>query len=345
MSAFSTTTLLGVKKKQKGFTSFFKTLFFGRDAFSDSEKVAIDEVVPNLRLVPFVSPVVEGKVRKQDGYSTTSYAPPYLKPKDVVSPKKMQSRMAGEALNGTMTPGQRLNATVAFLLDDQEKAIQRTEEKMCVDAVLTGKFIVEDSEEHKAMEINYGRSESNTVALVGAARWSQLDKNNTVMSEIIGDYAELSSGLPSVIVFDKKAFSLFSKFKDVQDSLNKTVANGDSDIMLAPQLKKEVQFKGRYGEYAIYVYAGYYELDNGTKQYFMPENTMVLAPASYDGVMAYGAIQDVEAGADGMAMVKRWPKSWINPDPSFRYLMTQSAPLPIMPDADEFVVVTVDGPV
>ncbi|MBJ7555394.1 major capsid protein [Marinomonas spartinae] len=345
MSLYSTTTLLGVKKNQKPFTSFFKTLFFSRESFSDSEKVAIDEVVPNLRLAPFVSPMVAGKVRKQDGYSTTLYAPPYLKPKDVVNPKKMQSRMAGEALNGSMTAAQRLNATVAFLLDDQEKAIERTEEKMCVDAVLTGKFIVEDSEEHEAMEVDYSRSASNNVALVGAARWSQLDKDTTDMATIINDYAELSSGLASIIIFDKKAFSLFTKFKGVQDSLNKTVANGDSDIMLAPQLKREVQFKGRYGEYAIYVYAGYYELENKTKKYFMPDNTMVLAPAQYDGVMAYGAIQDVEAGSDGMAMVKRWPKSWITPEPSARYLMTQSAPLPIMPDADEFVVVTVDGPV
>ena len=343
MPLYNTKTLLGVKKLQKSFTPFFKMMFFGRDVFSDSQEVVIDKVVPNLRLAPFVSPMVAGKVRKQDGFSTTSYAPPYLKPKDVVSPKNMQYRMAGEALSGEFGMEQRRNATVAFLLEDQEKVIQRTEEKMCVDAVLNGKFIVKDSEEHEAMEINYGRSESNTVALLGAARWSQLDKETTNMAEIIGDYAELSSGLPSVIVFDKKAFSLFSKFKGVQDALNNTVSNGDSSIMLAPQLKREVQFKGMYGEYAIYVYAGYFEREDGTKEYFIPDNTMVLAPAQYDGVMAYGAILDAKANADGMAMAKRYPKNWFTDDPSAEYLMTQSAPLPIMPDADEFVVVTVDG--
>lgn len=78
MSKFSTTTLLGVKKLQKNFTPFFKMMFFGRDVFSDSQEVAIDKVVPNLRLAPYVSPMVAGKVRKQDGFSTTSYAPPYL---------------------------------------------------------------------------------------------------------------------------------------------------------------------------------------------------------------------------------------------------------------------------
>ena len=343
--SYETKTLLGVKKQQKPFTSFFKTLFFSREVFSDSQSVAIDKVVPNLKLVPFVSPVVAGKVRKQDGYSTTSYAPPYLKPKDVVSPKQMQYRMAGEALNGEMTSSQRHKATVAFLLDDQEKAIERTEEKMCVDAVLTGKFIVEDSDDHDAMEIDYGRSETNTFQLIGPARWSVLDKNTTDMTEIFNGYAELSSGLPSLVIFDKKAFSLFTKFKEVQDALNKTIANGDSDIMLAPQLKKEVQFKGRFGEYAIYVYAGFYETGAGAKQYFMPESTFVMGPASYDGVMAYGAIQDTEANTDGMAMAKRWPKNWTQPDPSVEYLMTQSSPLPIMPDADEFVVGTIDGPI
>ncbi len=343
MPLFSTTTLLGVKKQQKFFTPFFKNLFFPRDAFSDRLEVAIDKVVPNLRLAPFVSPVVAGKVRKQDGYSTTSYAPPYLKPKDEVNVQNMQYRMAGEALNGEMTMEQRRQATIGFLLEDQEKAIERTEEKMCVDAVLTGKFIVEESDQHQAMEVDYGRSEENTIVLGGAARWPQLDKDETDMATMIGDYAELSSGLPSIIIFDKKAFSLFSKFKGVQDALNNTVSNGDSDIMLAPQLKREVQFKGMYGEYAIYVYAGYYELDDGTKQYFMPDNTMILAPAKYDGVMGYGAIKDPRALSGGMAMAKRYPKNWISDEPAAEYLMTQAAPLPIMPDADEFVVVTVDA--
>ena len=345
MPDFDTVTLLGVKKRQKPFEAFFKTIFFGTELFSDSEKVAIDELVPNLRLVPFVSPIVAGTVRRQDGSRTTSYQPPYLKPLDMVSPKQMMKRLPGEALNGVMKPGQRLNATVVMLLKDQEEAIVRTEEKMCVDAVLTGKFVVEDSEEHEAMEVDYGRNAENNISLIGPERWSQLDKETTDMAGIFEEFADLSTGIPDTVIFDKKAYSEFASFKSVKDNLDTKVANGDSELMLAPEIKKVVQYKGRFGQYDIYVYNGEYEENDGTRQRLMPEYGMVMGPRQYDGVMAYGAIQDVEAGEDGIARAKRWPKVWTNPNPSARYLMTQSAPLPIMPDANEFVVVIVDGPV
>ena len=345
MSNFETVTLLGVKQRQKPFEAFFKRMFFGTELFSETEKVAIDELVPNLRLVPFVSPIVAGTVRRQDGSRTTSYQPPYMKPLDLVSPKQMMKRLPGEALNGKMSPAARLNATVAQLLKDQEEAMVRTEEKMCVDAVLTGKFVIEGSEEHEAMEVDYGRNAANNITLIGPERWSQLDKETTDMAQIIEELADLSSGIPDLIIYDKKAYSEFASFKSVKAGLDTKVANGNSELMLAPEIKKVVQYKGRFGQYDIWVYNGEYEKDGGERQRLMPEYGMVMGPSVYDGVMAYGAIQDVEAGDDGVARAKRWPKVWVNKNPSARYLMTQSAPLPIMPDANEFVVVTVDGPV
>lgn len=341
--SFETKTLLGVKKQQKPHSTFFRQMFFGREAFSDTKEIAIDKVVPNLRLAPFVSPVVAGKVRKQDGFKTTSYAPPYLKPKDAVEPGNMLYRMAGEAEGGEMSPAQRHQATVAFLLDDQELAIQRREEQMCVEAVLTGKYQVTGTDEHAEMEIDFNRTAANMVQLTGAARWSQLDKDTTDIAAVIATYADLSSGLPGVLIFDKVGFSKFVKFKGVLDALSKTVANGNSSLELGPQLKRDVQYKGNYGEYEVYVYAGYYEADDGAKVNYLPDDTMILIPVAYDGVMAYGAIQDSKANASGVAKAKRWPKNWDNPDPAVEYLMTQSAPLPILPDADEIVVVTIDG--
>lgn len=339
--AYPTSVLLSVKKQQKQHVSFFRSSFFRVEAISTTQEVAIDKVVPNLRLAPFVSPLVAGKVRRQDGFKTTTYAPPYLKPKDEVEPAQMMHRMQGEALNGEFTPAQRKDATVAMLLDDQEKSIDRREEHMCVQAIMTGKFVAK-SAEHPAVEIDYGRSPTNNIQLIGGARWSQLPVDYDITSEI-DEYLDISTGLAGVMVLDKKAFALFRKFTKVKEALDRTIANGDSNLQLAPQLKSVVQYKGMLGELAVYVYAGYYEDDDGAKQFHMPENSVGFIPAEYDGVMAYGAIRDVRAMENGAAAGKRWPKNWINEEPSAEYIMTQSAPLPILPDADEIVAVIVDG--
>jgi hypothetical protein len=43
-----------------------------------------------------------------------------------------------------------------------------------------------------------------------------------------------------------------------------------------------------------------------------------------EGVRAYGAIRDEEAGLQALPY---FVKSWIEPDPSVRFIMMQSAPL------------------
>lgn len=70
---------------------------------------------------------------------------------------------------------------------------------------------------------------------------------------------------------------------------------------------------------------------------FMPEAGVLLGNSGYNGVRAYGAIQDAKANANGMVEADRYPKNWFTDDPSVEYLMTQSAPLPVTPDPDAFL--------
>lgn len=99
--------------------------------------------------------------------------------------------------------------------------------------------------------------------------------------------------------------------------------------------------KGFFGEYEILVYAGRYTDDDGNKVGFMPDYTLLMAPVSADNVMAYGGIQDAKANADGIAEAVRYPSNWFTNNPSVEWVQTQSAPVPVLFDADEFVVVKV----
>ncbi|MFK3810950.1 major capsid protein, partial [Escherichia coli] len=60
------------------------------------------------------------------------------------------------------------------------------------------------------------------------------------------------------------------------------------------------------------------------------------------GVRCYGAIQDAQALSEGVVASSRYPKHWLTVgDPAREFTMTQSAPLMVLPDPDEFVVVQV----
>jgi len=52
---------------------------------------------------------------------------------------------------------------------------------------------------------------------------------------------------------------------------------------------------------------------------------LVISP-ELDGVRCFGAIKDEEAGFQALPY---FPKSWLEKDPAVRYLLMQSAPLPV----------------
>lgn len=340
MSAgYSTTTLLGVKEIQPKFTGLFMAMFFPQVATFSTEEVAFDKIRRGVRLAPFVAPMVSGKARRERGGTTTTFTPAYVKPTDVVRPNRLLKRLPGEALNGSLSPAQRRDAVIADILNEHEQEIVHREEWMCAQGVLTGEVIVE-GEQYERQVVDYGRSPANQIALVGAAKWNAVDAETYDPSDDLEDWAVNASGSTGVIIMDKLAWRLFSSFKMVKEKLD-TRRGSTSQLELGPQLERQVMRKGFFGEYEIIVYTGQYEDSQGNKQNFMPDYTVLLAPSVTDNVMAYGGIQDAKANADGIVEATRYPSNWFTDNPSVEWLQTQSAPLPVIFDADAFVVITV----
>ncbi|ELX6508825.1 major capsid protein [Escherichia coli] len=81
---------------------------------------------------------------------------------------------------------------------------------------------------------------------------------------------------------------------------------------------------------------------DGTEKRYLPEGTLVLGNTAAEGIRCYGAIQDAQALSEGVVASSRYPKHWMTVgDPAREFTMTQSAPLMVLPDPDEFVVVQV----
>ncbi len=103
-----------------------------------------------------------------------------------------------------------------------------------------------------------------------------------------------------------------------------------------------VSFKGYYGDLAIVVAKTSYVAEDGTEKRYLPDGTLVLGNTAAEGIRCYGAIQDAQALSEGVVASSRYPKHWLTVgDPAREFTMTQSAPLMVLPDPDEFVVVQV----
>lgn len=338
-AGYDTTTLLGVKELLPKFTPLFLQMFFPTSATFDTEEVAFDKIKKDRRLAPFVSPLVSGRARRERGGFLTTLQPAYIKETDVVRPTRLLKRRLGEALNGEMSPAQRRDAVVADILVEQEENIVAREEWMAVEAILYGKVTMEGPD-HPPVEVDYGRSPDNQIVLAGAAKWDTVDPETYDPTDDIEDWAALTTGSAGVLMMGKGAWRLFSRFKLVKEKLD-TRRGSTSQLELGPQLEKEVMRKGFFGEYEIIVYTGKYTNDEGQKVNFMPEYGVLVAPAMADNVMAYGGIQDAKANANGIAAAERYPSNWFTDNPSVEWLQTQTAPVPVLFDADEFTFVLV----
>ncbi|MCV6588222.1 MAG: major capsid protein [Marinobacterium sp.] len=338
LDVLDTRTLLGIKARQPKFEAFFMRMFFSQVVTFDTEEIAFDKIKKGIKLAPFVAPMVAGKANRKQGGKMTTFMPAYVKPTDNVNPAMLLKRRPGESMGGSLSPADRRLAVKAQLLDDQEKSIVYREEWMAVQAVIHGAVTVE-GEGYETMVVDYGRSPQNDVTLVGPAKWDTVDPATYDPTDDIEDWAERASGVVDTLIFDKKGWRQFSRFKAVKDRLNKDQSGNTSSLQLGPQLSRVVQYKGNFGEYECYVYSGKHEDGEGGEQCYMPAGRLLLAPSMTDDVMAYGAIQDAKANAGGVVAASRYPSNWFTDNPSVEWMQTQSAPLPVMFDADAFVSV------
>ncbi|MDQ3232828.1 MAG: major capsid protein, partial [Pseudobdellovibrionaceae bacterium] len=100
--------------------------------------------------------------------------------------------------------------------------------------------------------------------------------------------------------------------------------NVDSTIVLTPtEQSQEIQYKGRFGDYDVFVHYGRY-LDEGVEKRFLEPTEAMLMGKSIEGVRHFGAIKDLKAEISARQF---FLKSWETDDPSHRYIMIQSAPL------------------
>lgn len=333
---YSTNELAGVIRTLKPPRTYWLDLCFPRQQNFDTDTIDFDMVDKQRILAPFVAPTVAGKVMKQHGFTTKQFRPAYVKTKGTVDPRRVFKRMAGEAYTGTMSPNERRQAIIADMLGEHLEAHTRRREWMAVNALVEDQVVV-SGEDYPTQTVTFGRAANQKVALTGTAAWGEsaaaiLD-NIELWSERV---FEASGYAPTHLIMGLTAWSKFRKDANVQKALDINFRGGTSGINVFEAGNGQyAQYRGMFGtgSLQVWTYNDTYIDEAGNSQPMMNQKKVVLLnPAGIEGVRAFGAIIDPQAGYQAVDL---YSKNWISDDPAAEWLMTQSAPLmiPTRPNA------------
>lgn len=304
--------------------SFLLDRFFPQVQTEDSEEIHFDVVDKTRRLAPFVSPVVAGRVVASQGFTTKTFKPAYIKDKRVFDANRPFKRSSGEQIGGSLAPAQRLARLVAQDIADQAEMITRRLEVMAAEALRTGAVTI-SGDDYPTANVSFTRDASLTVTLTGATRWGQTSINPL---NSLQDWSQLvlqkSGAMPVDVVMPVDVWKVFRTDPEVQKRLDQF--RGSSTLTQNAQISEGAVFMGVIDGFNIFVYAGWYINDVGAEVAILPAGTVLMGSGQIEGVRAFGAIRDIDAGLQPLAM---FPKSWTDQDPSVRYLLMQSAPLTV----------------
>jgi hypothetical protein len=329
--------------------SFFLDTFFREEDVSMEDAIDIDIDRGGQRIMAaFVNPRLQGQLVERRGYRTRSYKPPYVKPKRVTTAEDALKRQMGEVMvNSGVSPAARAAKLVGKDLGELDDMIWRREEWMAACAVQTG--VIEVEGEGVKDEIDFDMLDTHKIVLSGTARWSQ----GTTASPLKNlrswsvDIIQEDSGLvPGIAIFGRNSWDDFMSCDEIvgassgHKSLFDMRAIDVGRIDPTPLAAGGVTYQGYLKELNLdlYTYAGKFWNDSTkTSEWLMHPDKVLVGCTDARCIRHYGVIKDL----DSLIPVRRFPKTWIEKDPSVRMLMVQSAPLIANHQPDAFVCATV----
>lgn len=318
-------------------------MFYPNTFLSDQEQIMFDNIDASREIAPFMLPNMPGKpIYQRDGERIKMFTPAYTKPKDAVTPGMGMKRTGPELVGRTaqMSPAARIAAAVADITQKHLDGISRLWEYMGARSVIDGTFTVNYQDNpHASVTLDFGRDAGHTIVKGAGAKWGDSgvsawdDVQEWVDTVAAADYG----AAPTDILFGKKAWAGFIKDADVQKRLDRDV-KGVEAVMIDQGLIVKDKMRpwtlmGMFGTIRVWLVSGIGNTfkSGGNQVSILKDNEVFVCSAAVDGYRAFGAIRDL----DSMEATEIFPSTWIEPDPSRRFLMHQSAPLmiPVNPNA------------
>lgn len=339
MDIFDTRTMLEAVEQMPTARRFLLNTFFngGSPVTFPTKTVDIDIIKGKRKMAPFVNPRLPGSLSLREGYTTSTYAPPYIQPKRETTAELVLKRAAGDHPYSTRTPLERAGQLLGKDLRDLDDEIVRREEWMCAQALTTGKVRVIG--EGVDDTIDFLMASDHRISL-GSGQWGTAD------SDPIGNLrswkrkiAKDSGRTANTVAMSGEALDAFQSNATVMKQLN--TRRVDMGMIKPEELPDGVTYLGYLNDPGVdlYGYDEWYLADDDEDEELpmIPAGGLILGSTSTRNAMLYGAIQDLEAVESGLVEAARFPKSWVTQEPSARWLKLQSAALAGLLEPDAFI--------
>jgi hypothetical protein len=324
---FSTDSLVAVVEDLRVPNLGLAGRYFTNVQQDESEEIHFDIENKPRRMAPLVSPLVAGQLVASRGFRTDTFKPAYVKDKRVFHPGRSVKRIMGEKIGGgELSPEQRIEILVAQDLQDQVEGVERRLEWMAAQILYNGKVTVEAPQYPKVV-VDFGRHSDLTISLQADKRWGE---SGVKPLDDLQDWSDAmvkrtGAGIADVTM-TVDAWKVFRSDPDVKERLDRY--RGSSTLQQDAHNREGLVFQGVVDGFNIYTYSGWGIEPGDTEAQqaaLLPPFTVLCtaAPALVEGTRHFGAILD----HDALQAMPYFPKSWLEQDPSMRYLLLQSAPL------------------
>jgi hypothetical protein len=321
---FSTDVLNTVVASLLGQSQFLLDRYFPTTQTETSEEIHFDVLAGKRRIAPFVSPMVEGQIVESLGYSTNTFKPAYVKDKRVFDANRPFRRSPGEPIGGNLSPADRLRALVALDMQDQVNMLRRRLEVMAGEVLATGKETIK-GDKYPTVVVDFGRAAGNTV--VANPLWSVTTSDPVADLDTWAQMVLQATGaMLNDVVMTVDVWKVFRNNPQVRSTLTLfRTLNAMPTLQPATPITEGGVFVGTIAGYNLWVYSAWYvDPADSIEKPILPPGTVILSSPQLEGVQCFGAIRDIEAG---LQATPYWVKSWLEEDPSVRFVMMQSAPL------------------
>lgn len=327
---------------------FWRTFFGGDPFYSEDGKIRFADLpVPHRKLAPFVMPTSQGKpIFERRGETVQEFEPAYIKPKDVVrvvdSRNVRPSEIWRESGNGLPSLQQRFDSRVAEVVAYHLRAIDMQKAWMAARAFIDGRLTIEyhadQGAAHPEVTIDFGRDSSLNEALSGTF-WDDPDY------DVIGMLSDMSNtmynvkygGRPSRLIVGSQVAPLLQANNGIKELLKSPAQYRGGEDTLVKQgmfnVNTPLSYIGTLGGIGqgieLWTYKDVVEAPDGTMVDILDPRDALLIADGAGGIMAHGAIYDVDAFEGGNISMDVFPKMFKMNDPGDVYVMHQSAPLPV----------------
>lgn len=340
-SIFDPRTMGKVVSRMPAVRTFLRTTFFKHVETFTTKSVDVDFKKGNRALAPFVHRKIGGKTIPNSGYQTKTYTPPLVAPNKITTVDDLLTRLPGESIYSGKSPAERAVEKLANDFAELDEMIVRREEWMAAQAIFTGTIPIVGDGINEVIDFSFTNKETITTA---AKKWG------AATSDPIADIKRWRKQVQKtgfvncdVCLMADDAATAFINHEKVQKLLD--TKGYDLAVIKPRELPNGATYIGtlRAEGVDIYTYNEWFlddwtDPENPETKPIVPDGTVTLLSTGASYSMYYGAVTLLDENTKNFVTVEgaKVPDSWIERNPSRRFLQLNSNPLPVPHEVDSW---------